>query len=163
MADDRLEARVGAMLRAKGWTISTAESCTGGLVMHRLTNVAGSSDYVLGGIVAYSNEAKQSVLHVQERTLIEHGAVSEPVAAEMASCARALFGTDMAVSVTGIAGPGGGTAQKPVGLTYIGVAAPGRIQIVRRYVWDGDREANKTFSAEAALDLVLEALEEWQE
>ncbi len=159
MADERLEARVGTLLKAKGWTISTAESCTGGLVMHRLTNVAGSSDYVLGGLVAYSNQIKQAVLSVQEQTLVQHGAVSERVAAEMAANARTLFGTDVGVSVTGIAGPGGGTPEKPVGLTYIGVSGPGGVNVVRRYVWSGDREGNKASSAQAALMLLAEVLQ----
>lgn len=159
MGEERLEARVGALLRAKGWTVSTAESCTGGLVMHRLTNVAGSSDYVLGGLVAYSNTIKQAILHVQEQTLIRHGAVSEPVAAEMAANACTLFGTDVGLSVTGIAGPGGGTPEKPVGLTYIGLAAPGGVRVVRRYVWSGDREANKASSAQAALMLLVDLLQ----
>jgi PncC family amidohydrolase len=155
MRDERLEARVGEALRAKGWTIGTAESCTGGLVAHRLTNIAGSSDYVLGGIVAYSNAVKQSLLRVRQGTLIAYGAVSEQVAAEMATGARAALAVDMAVSITGIAGPGGGTPEKPVGLTYIGLAGPNGLLIVQRHVWDGDREANKAASAEAALNLIL--------
>lgn len=158
MAEEHLEAQVGAFLKAKGWTICTAESCTGGLVLHRLTNVAGSSAYVLGGIVAYSNAIKQEVLHVQEETLIQHGAVSEETAAEMAGNARALFGADVAVSVTGIAGPGGATAEKPVGLTYIGLATPQGVRRVKRFVWEGDREANKQSSAEAALRMILDEL-----
>lgn len=158
MAEEHLEAQVGAFLKAKGWTICTAESCTGGLVLHRLTNIAGSSAYVLGGIVAYSNQIKQEVLHVQEETLIQHGAVSEETAAEMAGNARALFGADVAVSVTGIAGPGGATAEKPVGLTYIGLATPQGVRRVKRFVWDGDREANKQSSAAAALRMILDEL-----
>jgi PncC family amidohydrolase len=158
MADERLEAQVGSLLRAKHWTVGTAESCTGGLLLHRLTNIPGSSEYVLGGIVAYSNQIKQEVLHVRSETLAAHGAVSEPTAVEMAVNLRALLGVDVALSVTGIAGPGGGTAEKPVGLTYIGLAAPGGIATVRRYLWSGDREANKAASAEAALKLALEVL-----
>jgi PncC family amidohydrolase len=158
MTDQRLEARVGDLLRAKGWTIGAAESCTGGLVLHRLTNIAGSSAYVLGGIVAYSNQIKQSLLHVHPGTLIAHGAVSEQTASKMASGAREALGVDIAVSITGIAGPGGGTAEKPVGLTYIGVAAPDGVLVVQRHVWDGDREAVKNASAEAALQLVFDTL-----
>jgi PncC family amidohydrolase len=158
MTDQRLEARVGDLLRAKGWTIGAAESCTGGLVLHRLTNIPGSSAYVLGGIVAYSNQIKQSLLHVHPGTLIAHGAVSEQTASEMASGAREALGVDIAVSITGIAGPGGGTAEKPVGLTYIGVAAPDGVLMVQRHVWDGDREAVKNASAEAALQLVFDTL-----
>lgn len=154
---ENLEVQVGAWLRDKGWTICTAESCTGGLVLHRLTNIPGSSSYVLGGVVAYSNAIKEEILHVRHDTLLAHGAVSEPTANEMAANVRALFGADVAVSITGIAGPGGGTADKPVGLTYIGLCAPG-IATVRRFVWNGEREANKTSSAEAALQLVLDTL-----
>ncbi len=155
MKDQRLEARVGALLRERGWTICTAESCTGGLVIHRLTNIPGSSDYVVGGVVAYSNQVKQSLLHVHPGTLIAHGAVSEETAREMALGARELLGADVAVSITGIAGPGGGTAEKPVGLTYIGIAAPDDTVMVQRHIWGGDREAVKNQSAEAALQLVF--------
>jgi PncC family amidohydrolase len=158
MRDERLEARVGEALRAKGWTIGTAESCTGGLVAHRLTNIPGSSDYVLGGIVAYSNAVKQALLRVKQGTLIAYGAVSEQVAAEMATGARAALAVDIAVSITGIAGPGGGTPEKPVGLTYIGLAGPGSLLVVQRHVWSGDREAVKAASADAALNLVLQHL-----
>lgn len=155
----RLEEQVGAALRDRGWTISTAESCTGGLVLHRLTNVPGSSAYVEGGVVAYSNQVKQALLHVRQGTLIAHGAVSEQTAQEMALGARALLKTDIAVSVTGIAGPGGGTDGKPVGLTYIALAGPDDYLRVQRHIWDGSREEVKTASADAALQLVLEAIE----
>jgi nicotinamide-nucleotide amidase len=156
--DDRLEARVGAALRGKSWTGGAAESCTGGLVMHRLTNIAGSSDYVLGGVVAYSNQVKQAILKVKQGTLIAHGAVSEQTASEMVLGLKTLFKVDVAVSITGIAGPGGGTPEKPVGLTFIGIAAPGDILNVQRHVWSGDREAVKAASAEAALQLILDTL-----
>lgn len=155
-ADSRLEAQVGKLMKAKSWTIGAAESCTGGLIMHRLTNIAGSSDYVIGGVVSYSNQVKQNQLQVRQGTLIAYGAVSEQVAGEMATGLRALLHVDVAISVTGIAGPGGGTAEKPVGLTYIGVAGPNDVLVVRRHVWNGDREAIKAASAEAALKLVLE-------
>ncbi len=157
--DQRLETRIGAALRTLGWTISAAESCTGGLVMHRLTNIAGSSSYVQGGVVTYSNEAKHKLIGVRDETLLTYGAVSEQTAAEMAQGVRALFDTDLAVSITGIAGPGGGTPDKPVGLTYIGLARRGQAPQVRQHVWDGDREANKQASAEAALAWVLEVAE----
>lgn len=158
--DTRLEARVGELMMARNWTLGTAESCTGGLVMHRLTNVAGSSAYVLGGVVAYSNQVKQSQLQVRQGTLMAYGAVSEQVAEEMATGLRALLHVDVAISITGIAGPGGGTAEKPVGLTYIGVAGPNDVLVVRQHVWNGDREAVKAASAEAALALVLEVFGE---
>lgn len=158
MAQPLLEVRVGELLLNKNLTVCAAESCTGGLIMHRLTNVPGSSAYVLGGIVAYSNAAKQSLLRVRQGTLIAHGAVSEQTAAEMATGAREIFGATLAVSVTGIAGPGGGTPEKPVGLTYIGLAGPDGRLIVNRHLWDGDRDAVKAASADAALQLVLDVL-----
>ncbi len=153
-----LEARVGELLRALGQTVSTAESCTGGLIAHLLTNVPGSSAYVMGGIVAYDNSIKTSVLNVREFLLREYGAVSEEVAAEMAHNVRGLMGTDYGISVTGIAGPGGGTPQKPVGLTYIGLAGPGTLLVVERHLWDGDREGNKRASAFRALEMLHDVL-----
>ncbi len=158
MADEQIEMLVGELLRARRWTICTAESCTGGLVIHRLTNIPGSSDYVVGGVVAYSNQVKQSLLHVRPGTLIAHGAVSEETAQEMAVGARALLNADVAVSVTGIAGPGGGTPEKPVGLTYIALAAPDDVLLVQRHIWKGDREAVKNASAQAALLLAFDFL-----
>jgi nicotinamide-nucleotide amidase len=155
-----LEAQVGAALQARGWTVSTAESCTGGLILHRLTNIPGSSAYVLGGVVAYANAVKQSVLRVKQGTLLAHGAVSAQTAQEMAVGVRDLLRTDIAVSVTGIAGPGGGTDEKPVGLTFIGLAGPDDLVKVQRHIWDGDREAVKQASADAALQLILAALSE---
>jgi PncC family amidohydrolase len=151
------EVRAGELLTSLGKTVVTAESCTGGLIAHRLTNVSGSSAYVLGGVVAYSNEVKMKVLKVQESTLIAVGAVSEQVAQQMAVGARNLFEADFALSVTGIAGPDGGTDDKPVGLTYIGLASSAGAQVTR-FVWDGDRESNKESSAEAALQMLVEAL-----
>ena len=159
MVDERLEARVGILLKAGGLTICTAESCTGGLVLHRLTNISGSSAYVLGGVVAYSNAIKQAILRVSEASLIQYGAVSEQVAREMAHHVRELFGADIAVGVTGIAGPGGGTPEKPVGLTYIGLSHKGSGEVVQRFVWDGDRETIKAASAQAALQMVIDSLD----
>ena len=156
--DDRLEAQVGARLLKHGWMIGTAESCTGGLVMHRLTNIPGSSAYIIGGVVAYANEVKQSILGVQTPTLAAHGAVSAEVALEMANGLRKLLRVDVAVSLTGIAGPGGATPTKPVGLVYIGLVAPNGVQTARRYVFPGDREAVKAASTDAALNLILEHL-----
>lgn len=150
-----LAAQLGARLREKASTVGTAESCTGGLIASMLTDISGSSAYVMGGIVAYDNRIKQALLDVKEATLIEHGAVSEPVAAQMATGARQRLGVDFALSVTGIAGPGGGTEEKPVGLTYIGLAGPDDLLIVERHVWSGTRIENKQHSADAALDLLL--------
>lgn len=155
---ETLEAQVGAALRIRNWTIGTAESCTGGLILHRLTNIPGSSAYVLGGIVAYSNQVKQAILRVKQGTLIAYGAVSEQTAQEMALGARQLLKADITVSVTGIAGPGGGTSEKPVGLTYIALAGPNNLLISQRHIWDGGREAIKQASADAALQLVLDTL-----
>lgn len=153
-----LSRQVGAALKRAGLTVCTAESCTGGLILSVLTDVAGSSAYVEGGLVTYSNGAKTKLLGVREATLVEAGAVSAATAGEMACGARSLFDTDYALSVTGIAGPGGGTGDKPVGLTYIGLAGrDGLIRVVRQ-VWDGDRIANKMLSVEAALQLLLKRL-----
>jgi nicotinamide-nucleotide amidase len=152
-----LERRVGDLLRAKNLTLVTAESCTGGLIGHLITDVPGSSDYYLGGAVTYSNELKELLVGVRHETLLAHGAVSEETALEMAAGARRRFGGDIGVSVTGIAGPGGATETKPVGLTYIGFSAPWG-ETVRRFVWESDREGNKRLSAEAALELVLEEI-----
>lgn len=155
--DERLESRVGEALLAKKWTVCTAESCTGGLIAHRLTNISGSSAWVLGGVVSYANSAKEDLVGVKHETLVAYGAVSEQTAREMAEGVLAKFGADLAVSVTGIAGPGGGSADKPVGLTYIGLARKGGATEVKRFVWDSDREGNKNASAEAALSWLLEA------
>lgn len=156
---DLLESVVGRMLSDRKRTICTAESCTGGLVGHRLTNIAGSSAYVMGGIIAYSNLVKQQVLGVSESTLIRYGAVSEQTALEMALGALRVIGADIAVSITGIAGPGGGTAEKPVGLTYIGLADKDGIYQVERHIWQSDREGNKHASAEATLQLIMTYLQ----
>jgi PncC family amidohydrolase len=158
--DFRLEAQIGELLLQQSRTVSTAESCTGGLIAHRLTNISGSSAYFLGGIVSYDNTVKSGVLHVPDELLLTVGAVSEEVGRAMAANVRTLLHTDYGLSVTGIAGPGGGTATKPVGLTYIGLALPNGEVIVHRYVWPGDREANKASSAEAALKMLLAALQQ---
>lgn len=148
-----LEEKIGLLLVEQGLTLATAESCTGGLVAHRITNVPGSSAYFVGGIVAYANEAKESLLGVQTETLATHGAVSEEVAREMARGARQRLGADVAVAITGIAGPSGGTPDKPVGLTYVALSAPA-VELVERHVWTQGRQGNKQASAEAALRLV---------
>ena len=153
------EWQLGETLRARGWTLCAAESCTGGLVLHRLTNVPGSSAWVMGGVVAYDNRIKQAVLGVCEATLLAHGAVSEETAREMALGARRLLGTELALSVTGIAGPGGGTAGKPVGLTWMALAGPGDLLRSEQRVHSGGRLDIKRASADAALQLVLRQLE----
>lgn len=151
--DETLEGVVGRLLRARGLTVSLAESCTGGLVGHRLTQVPGSSAYFERGFVVYSNEAKQAVLGVPASVLKEHGAVSAACAEAMARGARERAGTDVGVSVTGIAGPDGGTPTKPVGTVFIGVADRDGA-VVERHRFDRDREGNKALSAVWALDLL---------
>ena len=153
-----LAARLQASALERGVTVGTAESCTGGLVGHSLTAIAGSSDYYLGGVISYSDELKIGLLGVPADVLERHGAVSAQVAAAMADGARVRLGCDYAVSVTGVAGPGGGTPAKPVGLTYVGAAGPAGRQ-VRRHEWDGDRATNRELSAAAALELLLELVE----
>lgn len=149
--------RVQAACLERGRSLATAESCTGGLIGHLLTEIAGSSEYYVGGTVTYGDALKRSVLDVPQATLAAHGAVSAQSAVAMADGARAAFGTDLALAVTGIAGPSGGSARKPVGLTYVAVSdAAGHD--VRRFLWSGDRSANKRASAGAALELLLDRL-----
>ena len=145
-------------LHTRGSKLATAESCTGGLVSDRITNVSGSSEYFPGGIVAYSYEAKASLLGVSWTTLNTHGAVSEEAVLEMARGARKLFDADVAVSVSGIAGPTGGTPEKPVGTTWFGLSTKDG-EWSRHLVWDGNREQNKHYSSEAALQFVIDYLE----
>jgi len=153
-----LEEKVGALLTEKSLTLTTAESCTGGLVAHRITNVSGSSAYFWGGFVAYAYQAKEDLLGVRHETLMAHGAVSEETASEMARGARLRLGADVAVSITGIAGPTGNMPGKPLGLTYIALSAEDA-DLCKRHVWKGDRLANKEQSAEAALHLILTYLQ----
>lgn len=156
--NEPLEVKVGQLLRAAGLKLATAESCTGGLIGHRLTEVPGSSDYFLGGVIAYAYEAKVALLGVSWETLKAHGAVSRETVLEMARGARQALAADLAVSVSGIAGPAGGEPQKPVGTTWIGLSAPDGIW-ARRFVFSGDRSENKAASAQAALQLLLDYLQ----
>jgi PncC family amidohydrolase len=158
LGKDTLEVVVGRLLRQRGMTLAAAESCTGGLIGHRITNVPGSSAYYKGSITAYSYDVKELVLHVQHDTLHRHGAVSEQTAREMACGVRRAFRADIGLAVTGIAGPGGGMPGKPVGLVYIALATPGD-EWVKRHLWDGNRQENKEYSAEAALGLLHRYLE----
>jgi PncC family amidohydrolase len=153
-----LEEKVGKLLIERGLTLALAESCTGGLIGHRLTNAPGSSEYFIGGVVAYAYEAKERVLGVRHDTLYDHGAASEQTALEMARGVRRLLMTDVALAVTGIAGPGGGTPEKPVGLVYIALSARD-LERCERHVWPHDRAGNKAASADAALILLLRYLE----
>lgn len=152
-----IEVDLGNKLRERGWTLATAESCSGGLISHRITNVSGSSRYFLGGVVSYSNGAKVKLLNVRPESLESYGAVSEQVAREMAEGARNFFGADLALAVTGIAGPGGGTAEKPVGLVYMAVASTSGTKVDHRH-FRGDRESIKAQTADHALNLLMESL-----
>ena len=151
--DRAMPSAVADLLRSRGQTLATAESCTGGLIGKLLTDVAGSSEIYLGGVVSYANRVKAGLLDVSEQALGEFGAVSEAVAGEMARGCRERLGADWAVSTTGIAGPGGGSEEKPVGLVYIGLAGPG-VDAVQRHVFPGDRETIRLRSALAALNCV---------
>jgi nicotinamide-nucleotide amidase len=153
-----LEHVVGDLLRRRSWRIAVAESCTGGLVASRLTDVAGSSEYVERGVVAYSNRAKTELLGVPEEMIREHGAVSESVGGAMAAGIRARAGVEIAVGVTGIAGPTGGSDAKPVGTVVIAVASPSGVR-VRRFVFPGGREQVKSFASQTALNMVRLVLE----
>ena len=152
-----LELCIGQLLRQQGLTLSVAESCTGGLVSHRITDVPGSSDYYRGGVVAYSDRAKATLLGVPGRVLQEHGAVSEPVALAMAEGARERFGADLAVSTTGIAGPGGGSDEKPVGLVWVGFSDVGE-STAQVFEFPLDRARHRMATAQVALDWVRRAL-----
>lgn len=155
----RLAERLLALRQVGGFTVATAESCTGGLVGALITAVPGSSAYYLGGVVSYANSAKTSLLGVDAATLDRFGAVSEETAREMAIGARLGLGADFALSITGIAGPDGGTVEKPAGLVYIGVATP-RGALVRRHLFAGDRRAVRAQAAAAALRWLVDAVED---
>lgn len=150
-----LEERAGAALLKKSLTVACAESCTGGLLTSRLTDVAGSSAYVLGSVVSYSNEVKMSHLGVKAETLQRFGAVSEETAQEMSGGVRGRIGADIGIGITGIAGPGGGTVEKPVGLVYISVAGD-KGAVVTRNVFSGTRREIKQQTVDKALNMLLE-------
>ncbi len=156
--DETMAAVAGRLLAAQGATIATAESCTGGLVAEMLTEIAGSSAYFIGGLVAYSNEIKTAQLGVPEAMLIEHGAVSKPVAIAMAQGVRERFGTEFGVSTTGISGPDGGTEEKPVGTVCVALARNGAETHVERFVFPLDRIRHRTLTAQVALDWVRRSL-----
>lgn len=156
-AEISLEKAVGEALLAADATVVTAESCTGGLIGERLTRVAGSSAYYLGGVVSYANEVKTEVLGVSAATLESAGAVSEAVVAEMAAGARRLLGADYAVAVSGVAGPGGGTEEKPVGTVHLAVAGGGGVRHLRLRL-PGDRERIRWLASQWALDLLRRRL-----
>ncbi len=156
-ADESLPAVVDRLLRERGHTVAVAESCTGGLLGSWITSVSGSSDVFRMGWLTYADEAKQALLGVPAAALGEHGAVSEPVARAMAEGARARAGADWALAITGVAGPTGGTAEKPVGTVFVAVAGPERTE-VRRFQFFREREVNRRLSARSALELLRRAL-----
>ena len=148
---------VGALLRQQGLTLSLVESATGGLISHLITNVPGSSDYYQGSVTAYSNQAKISLVGVKEETIKKYGAVSPQVAEEMARGGRRVLGADVCLADTGIAGPSGATAGKPVGLFYVGLSHKTGTYS-QKHNFQGDREQNKHSAAEAALSWLKEYL-----
>lgn len=155
-----LGAELGQMLQAAGMMCATAESCTGGLIGHILTETPGSSAYVAGGAVVYSYEAKERVLGVRHESLMMYGAVSHRVAQEMAVGALRLYNADVAVSVTGIAGPGGGVPGKPSGTVYFHLVSRAGAHRPKRVVWGADRSGNKLLSAQAAIQMMIDYVNE---
>ena len=154
---ESLVLEVGRLLRERGLKLALAESCTGGLLGDRITNIPGSSEYFLGGVVAYAYSAKVNLLGVSWDTLNSKGAVSQATVLEMARGARRVFGADIAASISGIAGPGGGTVDKPVGTTWIGLAAPDG-EWARQFQFHGARQENKASATEAAFQMLLDYL-----
>jgi PncC family amidohydrolase len=153
-----LEKQIGKLLREKGLAIATAESCTGGLIANRITNVSGASDYFEAGFVTYSNRAKTAFLAVPEDVVKKRGAVSPEVARLMAAGVKKVTGASLGLAVTGIAGPTGGTEEKPVGTVYIGIST-GFGTFVRHFLFSGTRRKIKSLTSEAALTFVLDYLE----
>lgn len=152
-----MEVVVGKLLRQHGLRLAVAESCTGGLVGHLITNVPGSSTYYMGSVTAYAYEAKVRLLGVRWETLEKYGAVSKETVLEMAAGVRRALAADIGAAVSGIAGPGGGTPDKPVGLTWVGLSAAG-VDEAWRFIWDGDRLYVKEKSAQAVLQRVADYL-----
>jgi nicotinamide-nucleotide amidase len=157
MTDTRtLAETVLDLCRRRGWKLATAESCTGGMVAAALTDIAGSSDVVERGFVTYSNEAKTELLGVPAPLIQQHGAVSEEVARAMATGALAHAPVELAVSITGIAGPGGGSAQKPVGLVHFGAARKGGPVVTEHQIFSGDRDQVRALATRRALELLID-------
>ncbi len=154
---DKLEGIVGKLLKEKNHTLALAESCSGGLIAHMITSVPGSSNYFMGGVVSYSNQSKINQLGVKKETLEKHGAVSEETITEMALGAKQEFNTDWAVATSGIAGPDGGSAEKPVGTVWIAVAGPAGIK-AKKFQFGGDRERNIQVTAITALNMLRKTL-----
>jgi nicotinamide-nucleotide amidase len=154
---DAIEVVIGGLLRARGWRVAAAESCTGGMMLARLTDIAGSSDYVECGVVCYSNQSKVDLVGVDRSLIDAHGAVSEPVASAMASGIRARSGAEVGIAITGIAGPGGGTPAKPVGTVVLAVETP-EASVVRTRLYFGGRDLIRAMSSHAALDILRRLL-----
>ena len=150
-----LATRLGELLTERRWSLAVAESCTGGMLGSAITDVPGSSRYFLGGVISYADQVKLEQLGVPAQTLAGHGAVSSQTAQAMASGVRRLMHADLAVSITGVAGPGA-EGSKAVGLTYIGIAVEGRVS-ARRYQWSGGRSENRSSSVMAALTIAIDA------
>lgn len=153
-----IEEKIGRILRERRFKIAVAESCTGGLIANRITNIQGASDYFDMGFVAYSNDSKELFLFVPEEVMAKKGAVSSEVVKAMAEGMRETTGVDIALSVTGIAGPGGGSPEKPVGTVYVGLASKDNV-FVRKFLFSGDRISIKTQTSEEALKMMLDYLE----
>lgn len=147
----KIEKTIGDLMRKKGWTLSIAESCTGGLICDRITDISGSSDYFMGGMVTYSNESKERLLGVPRKDIERYGAVSAQVARKMAQGVRKTFGTTFGLSTTGIAGPTGGSNEKPVGLVFIGLS-DGKRTIIKKVIFKGSRREIKKGSAQRSLN-----------
>ncbi|MGB8645657.1 MAG: CinA family protein [Anaerolineae bacterium] len=155
--DASLASQVGELLRARQMKLATAESCTGGLLGDLITSVPGSSDYYVGGVIAYAYQAKTALLDIPQKFLLQYGAVSQETARAMARGVRERLNADIAVSLTGILGPGGGMPNKPVGLVFIALLAPG-LDRCEHFIWNETRRQNKLASANAALTLLLDYL-----
>ena len=158
MTDKEFLSKISNLLKQKSLKLATAESCTGGLIAHTITNISGSSEFFDRGVVSYSNESKMKLLDVPEDLLIQYGAVSKEVAKAMANGIRTKSNVDIGLSTTGIAGPGGGTDKKPVGLVYIGISTKDDV-MAKKFVFDGSRLENKENACSAALKMVLEVIQ----
>ena len=157
MVDGELHNKISILLKKQNLTVATAESCTGGLIAHAITNVSGSSEYFDRGIVSYSNRAKMELLDVSENVLKEYGAVSKEVAKAMADGIRIKSNVDVGIATTGIAGPTGGTKEKPVGLVYIAISTFKNTE-VKKFLFSGNRLQNKESTCNAALTMLLDYL-----
>ena len=157
MRDERILKNVSDQLRKNNLTVATAESCTGGLLAHLLTNISGSSEYFERGVVTYSNKSKMELLRIPQKTIEEHGAVSKQTAKAMAIGIKEQANVDIGISTTGIAGPTGGTKEKPVGLIYIGIATSRKTE-AKRFLFSKDRLQNKEKTCYKALEFLLETI-----